>query len=70
MVYAKDTVEDIKEQLQVGLDCAEDAVMQFKNRVEASVTEAREKIQHAVEAGKNAYQEELSHRQAAPGTAS
>jgi gas vesicle protein len=64
MLYAKDTADELKQQLQVGLDCAEDAVMQFKGRVEASVADARGKLQQALRAGKIAYQDEIGHLQA------
>jgi gas vesicle protein len=64
MLYAKDTVDELKQQLQVGLDCTEDAVMQFKGRVEASVADAREKLQEALRAGEIAYQDEISQLQA------
>ena len=65
MLYAKDAIEDAKEQLQVGLDRAGDAVLNAKDRMGAVTEVAGERFREAVRAGKVAYEDEIHERKAA-----
>lgn len=65
MLYAKDAIEDAKEQVQASLDRAGDAVVNVKDRVGAVTEGAGERLREAVRAGKVAYEDEIHERQAA-----
>ena len=65
MLYAKDAIEDAKEQLQATLDRAGDAVLNVKDRVGAATEGAGERLREAVRAGKVAYEDEIHERQSA-----
>jgi gas vesicle protein len=65
MLYAKDAIEDAKEQFQATLDRAGDAVLNVKDRVGAATDEAGDRLREAVRAGKVAYEDEIHERRAA-----
>jgi len=65
VLYAKDAIDDAREQLQVTLDRAGGAVQNVRNRVGAVTEEAGERLREAVRAGKVAYEDEIHERQAA-----
>ena len=65
ILYAKDAIEDAKEQLQSTLDRAGDAALNLKDRVGAATEGAGDRIREAVRAGKVAYEDEIHERQSA-----
>ena len=64
MLCAKESALELREQFRGSMNSAEDAVRKFKERVETNVEVARERMNEAVRAGRTAYQDELSARQA------
>jgi gas vesicle protein len=65
MLYAKDAIEEAREQMQSTLDRAGDTVLNVKDRVGAVTEGAGERLREAVRAGKVAYEDEIHERQAA-----
>jgi len=61
---AADVVDEIKMQVESGLQNAGDAVQNMKERVEDTVADARERLQDALRAGQDAYRQELREREA------
>jgi gas vesicle protein len=60
----EETRELLSEKAQDGMVYAKDTLADLKDRVEANVGEARERVNEAVRAGRVAYQDEITTRQA------
>jgi gas vesicle protein len=68
MECAAEAVEELKMQVGDGLANAGEAAQQLKDCVGETVASLREKVQEAVRAGQDAYQEELAGRDAELGS--
>jgi gas vesicle protein len=68
MECAAEAVEELKMQVGDGLCNAGEAAQQLKGCVGEAVASLKEKVQEAVRAGQDAYQEELKERDAELGS--
>lgn len=62
--YATLAIGELKDQVQIQLENAEGAAQELKGRVSDTVDDLKDRVSQAVRAGKEAYQDELSQREA------
>ena len=62
--YATLAMGELKDQMQIQLDNAGGAAQELKGRVADTVDDLKDRVSQAVRAGKEAYREELSQREA------